>query len=404
MNCSVAQHSTTPTLHPSVFPAPHLFALRHVGLPYSSGMVALESVSLFRDLRPEELKALRAVAQERRFSAGEMIFMEGEPAESAYLVKEGLVEICGGTDPATRRVFTRINPGEIFGEMAVFELKPRSASAVAAKDSVVYFIPSGELLGLTKRSAGLALSLLQVVTARLREFNELHLREVLQAEQLAVVGRFARAIVHDLKNPLTIIGLTAEMACMPEANAQARKKAHEQIRKQIERINDLISEILQFTQGTQADVAISAMDYSAFIRQVFEELRNETEVKSVKVELANEPPKVTLLINPKRLRRVFFNLLHNAFDVMPNGGKVFLRFRQSPKEVVTEIEDTGPGIAPEVAGKLFEAFATHGKEHGTGLGLSICKKIVEDHGGRISARNEKGRGAVFSFTLPIKTP
>jgi signal transduction histidine kinase len=367
-------------------------------------MVALESVSLFRDLRPEELKALRAVAQERRFSAGEMIFMEGEPAESAYLVKEGLVEICGGTDPATRRVFTRINPGEIFGEMAVFELKPRSASAVAAKDSVVYFIPSGELLGLTKRSAGLALSLLQVVTARLREFNELHLREVLQAEQLAVVGRFARAIVHDLKNTLTIIGLTAEMACMPEANAQARKKAHEQIRKQIERINDLISEILQFTQGTQADVAISAMDYSAFIRQVFEELRNETEVKSVKVELANEPPKVTLLINPKRLRRVFFNLLHNAFDVMPNGGKVFLRFRQSPKEVVTEIEDTGPGIAPEVAGKLFEAFATHGKEHGTGLGLSICKKIVEDHGGRISARNEKGRGAVFSFTLPIKTP
>jgi signal transduction histidine kinase len=68
---------------------------------------------------------------------------------------------------------------------------------------------------------------------------------------------------------------------------------------------------------------------------------------------------------------------------------------------VTEIEDTGPGIAPEIAGQLFEAFATHGKAHGTGLGLSICKRIIEDHRGWISARNESGRGAVFSFGLPL---
>ena len=64
------------------------------------------------------------------------------------------------------------------------------------------------------------------------------------------------------------------------------------------------------------------------------------------------------------------------------------------------MEDTGPGVAPEIASKLFEPFATHGKEHGTGLGLSICKRIIEDHKGRIHARCDAGRGAVFSFTLP----
>ena len=68
--------------------------------------------------------------------------------------------------------------------------------------------------------------------------------------------------------------------------------------------------------------------------------------------------------------------------------------------MVTEIEDSGRGIAPEIAGQLFEAFATHGKAHGTGLGLSICKRIIEDHQGWISARNQPGRGAVFSFGLP----
>jgi len=69
--------------------------------------------------------------------------------------------------------------------------------------------------------------------------------------------------------------------------------------------------------------------------------------------------------------------------------------------LVTEIEDTGPGIAPDVVTHLFQPFATHGKENGTGLGLSICKRIIEDHHGWIAARNEPGRGAVFSFALPL---
>ena len=80
---------------------------------------------------------------------------------------------------------------------------------------------------------------------------------------------------------------------------------------------------------------------------------------------------------------------------------ILLRIVQQDNEVVTEIEDTGTGIAPEIADQLFEAFATHGKAHGTGLGLSICKRIIEDHRGWISARNEQGRGAIFSFGLPL---
>ena len=71
------------------------------------------------------------------------------------------------------------------------------------------------------------------------------------------------------------------------------------------------------------------------------------------------------------------------------------------RSVHVEIEDTGPGIAPEMAGKLFEVFATFGKAHGTGLGLSICKRIIEDHRGRIWARQEPGRGAIFCFALPL---
>ncbi len=117
--------------------------------------------------------------------------------------------------------------------------------------------------------------------------------------------------------------------------------------------------------------------------------------------MENVPPAGRVRFDPRRLSRVFFNLVGNATDAMLDGGKIFLRFRFNENEIVTEIEDTGPGIAPEIAGQLFQPFATHGKAHGTGLGLSICKKIVEDHGGTISVRSEAGRGAIFCFTLPL---
>ena len=105
-----------------------------------------------------------------------------------------------------------------------------------------------------------------------------------------------------------------------------------------------------------------------------------------------------------RLREFNRVLICNATDAMPGGGRVVVRFQSNPEEIVTEIEDSGPGIAPEIAWRLFEEFATHGKAHGTGLGLSICKRIVEDHQGWIRARNQPGGGAVFAFGLPRPKP
>jgi signal transduction histidine kinase len=363
-------------------------------------VVTLEASKLFCQLSPPELSALRRVAREQKFAAGQEIFKEGDNGDGVFVVREGLVEISGLVDQRVRLVFSEVGPGEIFGEMAVIENKPRSACAVAKEDSAVYFIPRAEVLALVERSPVLALALLQEISHRLREFNRQYIREVLQAERLAIVGRFARSIVHDLKNPLNIIGLTADLAAMDRATPELRQQAAGRIRKQVERISDLIGEILDFTQGTQSDFVLAPADYGAFVTQLLEELGPEAGLKSVKLELANPLPSVEVFIHPKRLRRVFYNLVHNATDAMPEGGKVILRFQVTEKEVITEVEDGGRGIAPEIAGQLFEVFATHGKAHGTGLGLSICKRIMEDHHGWISARNQPGRGAVFSFGLP----
>src|SRR6266404_2546626 len=284
--------------------------------------------------------------------------------------------------------------------MAVIDQKPRSACATAAQPTLLYFISCGDMQVLVERSPALAMALLREISQRLREFNRQYVREVLQGERLSIFGRFARSIVHDLKNPLNIIGITADMADMQQATPEHRRQAKIRIRKQVDRISDLINEILEFTQGTHNDFVPALTDYGAFVRQLLEEIRLEIGLRSVELELNAPAQSLELLLDPKRLRRVFENLIHNATDAMSEGGKVVVRILPEDQEVVTEIEDAGPGIAPEMAEHLFEAFATHGKAHGTGLGLSICKRIIQDHHGWIGARNKEGRGAVFSFGLP----
>jgi signal transduction histidine kinase len=363
-------------------------------------MVTLEASKPFRMLTPGEQNALRHIAQEKRYAAGQDIFREGDSGDGVYVVKDGLVEISVSITPDNRKVFGQIKPGEIFGEMAVLEFKPRSASATAAKDSIIYFIPREELLVMVEHSPGLSLELMRQISQRLRDFNRYYIQETLQTERLAVVGRFARSIVHDVKNPLNIISLTAELSGMENSTVEMRKKAIVTIGKQVERVSEMINEILDFTQGVQADLVFASMNYANFIQQTIDELRAEVELREAAIEL-DAPPQILVPLDPKRFRRVLHNLIHNATDAMGGGGKIYIRFLVTPNEITTEVEDTGPGISPEIAGRLFEAFATFGKAHGTGLGLSICKKIVEDHRGRIWTRSQPGRGAIFAFSLPV---
>jgi len=281
--------------------------------------------------------------------------------------------------------------------MAMLDDNPRSASASAEEQTTVYFIRRADWEDLLARTPGLANTLVREIIRRFRQFN----REVLDSERLALVGRFASSIVHDLKNPLNIIGISADMACMPTATEESRQASTVRIRKQVERISNMVNELLEFTQGVHTTVIMAFVNYKSFVEQIVEEIRPEVALKSVTIEYANPPPPIMLRIDPQRLSRVFHNLMGNAADAMVTGGKVKLSFSQNEKEVITELQDTGKGIAPEIVDRLFQAFATHGKAHGTGLGLSICKKIVLDHHGRIYARNAEKGGAVFGFSLPI---
>ena len=364
-------------------------------------MVPIESCKLFAALSPEELAELKRVSRESTFTAGMEIFKEGDAGDALYVVASGRVQISAVIGQGERQVLSRVPPGEVFGEMAIIDNQPRSATALAEEQTTLHVVPRDAMLHLLTSSPQFSFSMMREITNRLREFNRQYIRQVLQAERMAVIGRFASSIVHDLKNPLTIIGIASDMACEPGATPEARRLAQTRIRKQVERISHMVSDILEFTRGGSQQPLLAMIEYAEFVRPVIDDIAREIATKGVTVECVTPVPLVKVPLNPSRLNRVFYNLMHNAVDEMPEGGKIKLHFRTTPTELTTEIEDTGGGVAPQILGKLFEAFETFGKPRGTGLGLSICKKIVEEHGGRIYARNVPNGGAIFGFVLPL---
>jgi signal transduction histidine kinase len=194
--------------------------------------------------------------------------------------------------------------------------------------------------------------------------------------------------------------MAATLACRDGASPECRAMAHERIDMQVERITHLVNDVLDYARGQRAQPVFEKADYAAFIRHLVTTIQKDAELKSTSVACSNLPSAVIVALDVSRLSRAFYNLAYNAMDAMPDGGRILLRFKTTEREVITEIEDTGPGLPPEMLGRLFEPFATHGKEHGTGLGLSIVKRTIEEHGGQITARNKSGGGAIFCFTLP----
>jgi len=361
-------------------------------------MSELGETRLFSGLLAEELATIAQTGEIRAYKEDDTIFTEGDPGDGIFVVIEGRVEVSTLMSDEERKVLTVVESGDFFGEMAVLDDGARSATATAVVPTRVYFIRRDELLKILDNAPKLAVSLMREFSLRLREFNRKYVEEVLQSERLALVGRFARSIVHDFKNPLNIIGLAAELAAMESATPEMRSNAQKRIGKQVNRLSNMINELLEFTRGSHASVVLSEMSYREFLKPLIEDLETDLGVKHAALKVEGEIPTDMVLVDQKRLTHVYFNLINNAVDSMGQG-TIRMRFRTEGGLVWTEIQDEGPGIAPEIADKLFEPFATHGKSQGTGLGLSICRRIIEDHKGRITASNAKDGGALFSFSL-----
>ncbi len=227
------------------------------------------------------------------------------------------------------------------------------------------------------------------VVARLQKSE----REVLRGEQLAAVGQLAAGLAHELRNPLMPIRMLVQTA------VDGHGLSHRDLAvldEEITRLDRSIQTFLDFARPPRPDKR--ALDVCEIVRQTVELMSGRATRQGIEVCTRLPFESVVVVADAAQLRQVVLNLLLNALDGLPDGGRVTVTVRGGAV-VSIEVADTGAGVPVELLDRIFEPFVST-KETGSGLGLSICRRIVETHGGRIVAENASGGGAVFRVTLP----
>ena len=245
------------------------------------------------------------------------------------------------------------------------------------------------------------------------ELHEAELsRQLVHAARLASVGELAAGIAHEINNPLAIIA--EEVGLMRDAldpefaddeDDETDPVEHLTIIKEaVFRCRDITRKLLTFVR--QSDVKFERQSVHEILDEVAGGmLGNQLSLSNIEVITEYDERIPPVLTDRNRLIQVFVNLIKNALDAMPNGGRLTIRTSSSPGWAKIEIRDSGSGMTPEQMKRIFHPFfTTKDPGKGTGLGLSVCSTIVEGFGGGLSAASDVGEGSTFVLELPVDGP
>jgi len=223
---------------------------------------------------------------------------------------------------------------------------------------------------------------------------------LLHGERLAAIGEMAANLAHELKNPLITIGGFAGrlLKALPE---ETREYSYaDTIVSEVSRLEKMLTEILSFSR--KPTICFSSCDLLEILQDCISSCTTTLEDNNITFSAQLKEGAWPLSGDPHQLKQVFLNLMLNACDAMPDGGRLTITLDTAPldkKSAVVSIQDTGGGIPKETLPRIFSPFFTT-KHHGTGLGLAIANRITINHYGSIEAENSEN-GALFKVTLPL---
>ena len=228
-----------------------------------------------------------------------------------------------------------------------------------------------------------------------------HLLELhyMQAEKLSALGEVAAGVAHEIKNPLAIAQNTCDL--LPRLGPEEEKERDETLqmmREAIRRIDDRVGSLLDFARPAQH--LVEQLDAAEVLEQLLDLETKHAEHLGISIERHFEPvPAVR--INRDMLKDIYLNIIRNAFQAMPQGGRLQVSARPEQEGVAIEICDTGPGIDPTQISRIFEPFfSTKSPGEGTGLGLAIAQRQLREIGGHIEVTSRVGKGTCFALLLP----
>lgn len=224
--------------------------------------------------------------------------------------------------------------------------------------------------------------------------------EIRRKEKLAAIGGLAAGVAHEIRNPLSSIkGIASYFKSKFDENSDDKEAAGVMI-QEVDRLNRVISELLEFARPTQ--LKLKSTDVNDLLEHSVRLIQQEAATKGITIKLNLSQQRLAAEIDSDRFSQCLLNLYLNALQAMDNGGRLTIENSITEESLIKiEIKDTGPGIKSEDLNKIFNPYFTT-KTKGTGLGLAIVHKIIEAHRGDIKIRSVSGQGTAFTIVIPIK--
>jgi len=374
--------------------------------------------------------ALSALTHDNKYTAGDVIFKEGNTGKAIYIIRLGRVAIIKGSFKKPT-ILGYQGLGSVLGEMAVLEGVHHSASVIATTDVRMMEINRDSFLNFIKENPDINQHILSSLSTRLREADKDRQQDarqlrhqqakiddlLSQKEKLLAMQRtrieMSDLIIHDLRNPLNLMHGAIQMLemMMPTEVLLENQELIDIGSAASDRMQRLIDSLLDTSRMETSDIELQydTTDVRLVVQDIVAQMSLAIQKRSIEtiIDIPDNLP--TAYADEAKLSRTIANLMDNAIKFMPGGGKLHIAVASQTAvtipHLLISITDTGPGIPEEIRSHIFDRFAqvnSNNKKYGFGLGLAFCRLAVEAHNGRIWVENGfDGVGTRFNFTLPI---
>jgi signal transduction histidine kinase len=349
---------------------------------------------------PEEIKNYR-VSLERVSNILVRVTNTGKPeyipdVKSSKLRRENVILTYG--KPSSVYVVPLITRSKVIGVIATDAVDAEGISK-ETRETLQVFAPQ---IAIAIENARLY-SRLQEQMVELKRSHALLSR----TEKFSFLGNLAARLAHEIKNPMTAIGTFIQLLPSKYEDEEFRRDFHKIAMEETERVNNLITELLDLVKPKESKFEFS--DLNSLIEKMILLVSPQTNAKKIDVIRQLDPRIGQIWIDPEKMKQVFLNLLSNAVEFTPEGGKIQVSSRKyigkgKPESIHIEIRDSGVGIPSSNIDRIFDPYFTtkHKSDmhDGTGLGLFIADQNMQDHGGEIEVKSKVNEGTVFVLTLP----
>jgi two-component system, NtrC family, sensor histidine kinase HydH len=221
--------------------------------------------------------------------------------------------------------------------------------------------------------------------------------EAVSQSRLALLGEVAASIAHDVRTPLSVLKTSAQLLASGDLPVTEQRSLGRMVAAEVDRLNRVVTDLVDLARPRVAQRMSQPVDQ--LVQRAAAVLRPWAQGRGVALEVVRDGPELHVIVDGDQMQQALLNLMHNAVQAAPNPGSVVVRSSAQGRWAVIEVSDSGPGFSEDALARAFSPFFTT-RPDGTGLGLTIVKRIIEEHGGDVGARNPPGGGACVWCRLP----